>query len=666
MAIKPLKTIKFPELPDTYTIPQVDTIPTQGSSNAVSSGGVWDEITDLKKELEQIDGIFNIPLSESRIVNDSFSAYKRKTVFSSLSLKANQQYLFTVTFPDTNTVQGYLAISKTDNTSPDYDSVPLKDKSEITLLYTPQTNIVCNITVRFNDSGAYGFTCSWSEVKETFIQKTQSELLALDGKIDKASNKLDQKLKTLAIDYIDTENSGYLSTSTGTPQSQTSAVEVYTSKSRVQEGETIDWEYEFSQSRKMWAYCIYYDADMNFDSAYELEYNNNKQKSSGTIIVPSGVTYALEDINSLNERQNLLQDFPLRYKPLYDHLFVNRTGANCTIPHESLFHVRLSRLFGFNAIEANVKVTSDGRYFVNHLASNGTFGGYFHHVDGVTDISEIKANTVTWAWILENVRYNSTIEKYRTAPCLLEDFLRECRQQNIIPLVQILNAEVAEIAEQIMGKGNFIAYDSTRVITPDAIIYKWRNDTTKQSIIDYCDSIGAPMIYGMSRPENFTDAELIEIINALHERGYWIASSYINADWYKYSYFGFDANGSQQQINRISNGNICNLDATLGFDDFVYTNATETNGVLTFSESGTLSPDIDNALYSLCGVDIEISFDGTINIPQIGESSPVTIVSNGRCPYFVATIIFNGSPKVSIAVANGCKIYDMKFKATKF
>ena len=41
MAIKPLKTIKFPELPDTYTIPQVDTIPTQGSSNAVSSGGVY-------------------------------------------------------------------------------------------------------------------------------------------------------------------------------------------------------------------------------------------------------------------------------------------------------------------------------------------------------------------------------------------------------------------------------------------------------------------------------------------------------------------------------------------------------------------------------------------------------------------------------------------------
>ena len=37
MAIKPLKTIKFPGLPDTYTVPQVDSVPTQSSSNAWGS-----------------------------------------------------------------------------------------------------------------------------------------------------------------------------------------------------------------------------------------------------------------------------------------------------------------------------------------------------------------------------------------------------------------------------------------------------------------------------------------------------------------------------------------------------------------------------------------------------------------------------------------------------
>ena len=44
MAIKHLKSIKFPGLPDTYTIPQVDPVPTQDSSNAVSSGGVYDAL----------------------------------------------------------------------------------------------------------------------------------------------------------------------------------------------------------------------------------------------------------------------------------------------------------------------------------------------------------------------------------------------------------------------------------------------------------------------------------------------------------------------------------------------------------------------------------------------------------------------------------------------
>lgn len=55
MANKPLKSIKFPELPDTYTIPTVDAIPTQGSNNAVSSGGVYDALGTLQAQIPQID-----------------------------------------------------------------------------------------------------------------------------------------------------------------------------------------------------------------------------------------------------------------------------------------------------------------------------------------------------------------------------------------------------------------------------------------------------------------------------------------------------------------------------------------------------------------------------------------------------------------------------------
>lgn len=56
MANKPLKSIKFPELPDTYTIPQVDLVPTQGSANAVSSGGVYSALAD-KADAEEGKGL---------------------------------------------------------------------------------------------------------------------------------------------------------------------------------------------------------------------------------------------------------------------------------------------------------------------------------------------------------------------------------------------------------------------------------------------------------------------------------------------------------------------------------------------------------------------------------------------------------------------------------
>ena len=53
MANIPLKSIKYPGLPDTYTVPQVDQVPTQGSTNAVSSGGVYDALRNTDTTLSQ-------------------------------------------------------------------------------------------------------------------------------------------------------------------------------------------------------------------------------------------------------------------------------------------------------------------------------------------------------------------------------------------------------------------------------------------------------------------------------------------------------------------------------------------------------------------------------------------------------------------------------------
>lgn len=53
MANKPLKSIKFPGLTDTYTVPEVDaTLTTQGA--AADAKKVGDEINDLKADLNRL------------------------------------------------------------------------------------------------------------------------------------------------------------------------------------------------------------------------------------------------------------------------------------------------------------------------------------------------------------------------------------------------------------------------------------------------------------------------------------------------------------------------------------------------------------------------------------------------------------------------------------
>ena len=56
MADKILKSITFPNLPDKYIIPEtiVDSVPTQGSNNAVSSGGVLDALDDLQTQINNL------------------------------------------------------------------------------------------------------------------------------------------------------------------------------------------------------------------------------------------------------------------------------------------------------------------------------------------------------------------------------------------------------------------------------------------------------------------------------------------------------------------------------------------------------------------------------------------------------------------------------------
>ena len=495
----------------------------------------------------------------------------------------------------------------------------------------------------------------------------------------------------MVVDYASASfTTGYISPS-GNISAATSNAEV--TSEPLYGVSKLTFTLSFEESKSMWIAVGAWSAD-GFIAGSRATYTGTTAALSGTFDCPDGTqyvrisfrtydsTYALalkghyspvanakkiadtnERISEATSRTSILRSL----RPCYDHLFLNDYNDAITIPSESIYHVRLSRALGFNTIEANVSTTSDGVYFVHHLDNDaGQFGRYFHHVDGTTDISAVKASDVTWAWIEANVRYNSSIPKYRTRPTLLTEFLSECKKQQIVPFVTSTDQAVVELATQYMGADNFIAYGGTRTLCPTAPIYQWRRLTTKADILAFCESYGPPMIYGMSDPTVFTDAELVEIVSALHAAGYYIGVSYQDKDWHKYAGMGFDFNGTQMSVNRIASGNLYNIDAAFGFDGFNYTNATETDGVLTWSADGTFGPNVANTVHPVSMVDIEIWFEGTITLYAKGEmKSNVTYTSDGTASIFRTLPIVNGDVSLTFAVTSGTKIFDARFKASR-
>ena len=558
---------------------------------------------------------------------------------------------------------------------------------------TPQTAVKMFVEAYYS----HGFTATGKVQIERGLYSTDyvEPVTALDGEArlvtDKASSAIEPEITIV-------ENDGYYNQHGSIGSQDSTYLDVYTNKIDVSNFKQLRWSlvYENFSDYSMFVSLAKFDENGGFIERPTLVNNLPRQAFSGVIsdfgnaryvafsyrtfgnsnglsvfgVVDSeNIISKLDVVDSLKNvpRRTNIGFNPYRFKPLYDHLFVSDSGERITVPHESLFHVRLSKKMGFDVIEANVPKTSDGVYFVNHLI-DGKFGRFFHHVDGTTDISDVRADSVTWQYIVDNVRYNSSIPQFRTRPATLEEFLRECRSQNIVPFIQTsVNSEIVAIADKIMGVGNYIAYGATRTVAPSAIIYHWAYETTKENILKVCNEKGAPLIYGMANPTAFTDNELKDIIETLHENGFWISVGYVDNDWHKYSYMGVDANGSQKRLNRIANGNICDFSNMFGFDNFVVTGATETDGTLVFSSDGTITPNINNDTYTLCGVDIEILFDGTLTIPEMGEQfSSLTYTSDGETPIFSTIPIVNGSPKATISVSSGTTIKDISYRASKF
>lgn len=135
MAIKPLKTIKFPGLSDTYTVPQVDITPTPSSANAVSSGSVYNALQEKLNVADAVTENFVNSTVNTGLDNVRERTYNLIDCNDASKWKAANNKDVTITIPEADVVRVTSNISQT-YAYAIYDI----DVTNINTLYTSFTN----------------------------------------------------------------------------------------------------------------------------------------------------------------------------------------------------------------------------------------------------------------------------------------------------------------------------------------------------------------------------------------------------------------------------------------------------------------------------------------------------------------------------------------------
>ena len=490
-----------------------------------------------------------------------------------------------------------------------------------------------------------------------------------------------------------TETPGYYANDGSIARASTQYEEVYTNKIPVNTVSGLEYSLEYAEAKAMWMCYVLFDRNSDFVSR-TVVVNSTAASFSGEIDISDGTgfvafayrTFGNADFTLIKKvsaakvdneitpvstiKENTVRSsigmFPNRFKPFYDHIFIDKiTGENVVIPSESLFNIQISRRLGFNMIEANVHQTADNKFVVMH-GEGGKFGAQVQHTDGATDISNTAISSVALSWIKTNVRYKSNYAKYMVAPPSLEEFLYECRKNCMIPMVTARSPEAIQIINSIMGKDNYVAYDGIREKT-GAPILTYPSLTTKEEILARCESFGVPYMYCMANPGSFTDSQLLDIVNTLHEHGYWIgfAGSYqTEAASQRLFSLGFDFSASKYQINEFETGNLCNLSADVDYSDFT-TNGTVADNLLTLATGQTIVPNSSNLqTVFLGGGSLHIRFIGTLRV-NMGRYIDSEITSDGSQSLWFSTYYLQREPTFYISAVSETQIINIDFKASK-
>jgi len=366
-----------------------------------------------------------------------------------------------------------------------------------------------------------------------------------------------------------------------------------------------------------------------------------------------------------------------RFKPSYAHLFINTVSdaaADTYVPSQSEYDIEIAKRLGFDVIEVNTHILSDGEYICLHGAS-GKFGLEFVAATGssYTDaqIQDTTITSVDLAWVRENVRYKAKYPRMQTAPLTLAEFLYACRRNHMVPLINWKSIDQVAIANEIMGVDNYVFYGAnlqSRAMSK-AMFATWNNLTTKDDIINWVKTVGTPCIVGVVNYSNFTIAQWKEIVEEVHALGglMGLADGYMTPSQAQDLWdIGFDVSGALYSLNPSESGTV--ISADVGFDDFTVTDGTYADGQVTLAQDGTIIPaePIMGTVF-LSGMWLDVTFTGTISV-SMGRfiTHSETFTADASRTIHLSTYALNSAPTFEIkAGSGGAVVQNIVFKADK-
>jgi hypothetical protein len=298
--------------------------------------------------------------------------------------------------------------------------------------------------------------------------------------------------------------------------------------------------------------------------------------------------------------------------PLYHHM--NQEDSRyCNIPAESLADIHYAKALGFNNIEANPQLCSDGVYVCKH-GSSGYLGYGLNVMDG-KDPQSTKFADVTSAWIRENVRYTSSIDKYKGVIPTLDEFCAECRKLNMI--VKLYGLEPLTVARKYLPDNMIWTTATERGDFRGTIEYVWYPTTDIDRTILTCKEIGAPLniVIAAGTFDDTSDEVIIEMCTKAHENGFTVGTVYPTSESLLRAWrLGVDTAGATStNVNYLPCGNEKNI-VSLDDADLSLTNATYniSEDTLTVYNGGSVIVNGDPFKAGIAS--LRIRYSGTLTI----------------------------------------------------